>query len=1230
MGLGDLVFEQAKKGPEASTGFADEVLNAAGQLPQEAPQPEPRPASPYFGDIINERLATGTVNTPELKFREKWSKMPWWYRMARYPLGILDVAQLPGDLARSVLYDINAREPGQPLETLRLLSWKNLSRYAPWGDTPKYVAPGSEIAKSMGVPEDKAGIAGTALEILLDPLIILDGIAATGTRLTAREASRLTMKKLGREVFTPEEMIKAARELEDVGDTESATLIRLAARQRALGKLYSPAEWIPEPTRKAVAKGLTWALDRIPSPFSQEVAIGTSGATRRERLSILEAFINPQVGKAAKLKGTPHEEAIAKIYGRADVTKIPKGGEAEFVPSGLSLAKNYSEEIAMEVISNAREVVDIFEKYTGRSPLADKETYRLFSKWTTEWLDKLDADPAISKALMVSDKPIRSSKELRRLFDSSKFKQELYDRIKVYAAQKGLDARKLYDGVRAASMRQLQSALKVGWVVSGMPDFYKTIDKVVESTGRSPFDVSQALFKKAMGYNLNKKEEDLYLVFREFWKENGGAYATVDPLTYIKNVSNGYYRRAMGINLMNPQQVRAFVEDLASGTKWYPSSQLGADRFLSAAEKYLNPEDVDRLAGFLYAYGDGPLTPRMIEEQLGIPADKIIQAANDAQIDDLGRGYLEKLQRDLENLSGKRPKAGLFGRSVFRTRKVAEEDIENYLPLLQTEERGAALAVAAHRAISGQTLLRTVGDALDEAGLVFSRPYDPVRMVDKWGEKLMYVPEDPIFGPLAGKYIPRYAGMTIMKAVQTGDPGVYSMLLNKLRMGWLSSPNTISRNVTGGLIMMRAVGIPYTEQAKYLREAVRDVRKVYELGDPKILGEGAEYLNMYETGTLAREAYDDIETSLNRMLSAAIDKDKGRWRAAMDDLDKKVEKVIQGGPLFGYFQFSEDAMRVATFKWVRDRLLRRGYSKEEAGKAAAAAANNILFDYADQPPAIEWFRKTGLMLFPSFFGFNVGRTANIILKRPAAVQFQARLSGATQQLLDERDRELASRAAQDAWWGNEVPIMLPIPGSDDRFWVIPMRNIIPQLQALDWQGQISEPLLGGIAQRLIDAWYAHTSGEGVGPISQRYGQQVYTPGAPLGTRVYETTRYLAEGYVPSWMRTAKQSLDALLKTYRAPNADSLMQTMGKEYGFSKEFAARKLAGWPVYQKSRAGLVRDIGIANWKLQQELNDLQKRIRRADQVGDEAERERLIKYYLKLREKIVKDEQFRMEVP
>jgi len=183
---------------------------------------------------------------------------------------------------------------------------------------------------------------------------------------------------------------------------------------------------------------------------------------------------------------------------------------------------------------------------------------------------------------------------------------------------------------------------------------------------------------------------------------------------------------------------------------------------------------------------------------------------------------------------------------------------------------------------------------------------------------------------------------------------------------------------------------------------------------------------------------------------------------------------------------------------------------------------------------------------------------------------------------------------------------------------------------MEWEGQIAEPLLGGVAQRLIDAWYAHNSGTGFGPYSQRFGARVYTPGATPGRQLYETSIYMAMGYAPGYIRTIKQVGDALVNTWRAPNADRLMQAMGKEYGFGPEFLARKVAGVPIYKKSTTGLLRDIGIDRWKFDRKLEDLRKQMMNAARVGNMKEYERLRNMLLKLRQGRIEEELFRREVP
>lgn len=1170
-----------------------------------APAEQPSPQAGKWSDLAQQ---TNSPIAPSAK-EELKKQMPWWYRAVTFGTGLLEPLQAAGDLLRSGVYDLLVRRPGERSEFLKTLS--QLPIYAPWGDKPERVAPGDVMAERLfGAKGTTKNAAGFVLELLVDPFVFAD----IGGTLLARGAEKGAVKfaarasdMLGREVKASE-LLRAADQFDVLGDDAMAEISRLAAQHAFGKKLRSPALFIPEPARVAIGKTLVNLMDKVPSPFWIEY-VGEKGVYKH-RLSLAEATLTPQALSAA-YADTPMGEAMRRLYGAADVTDIARG-EVNATPAILDRAKQKALHFNALALEAIKAVPETFKKYTGLSPTSAPNVYDIWSKSTAELLDNLMSGPKLVRDMLESGK----KPDVAELLDFSKGQSEYYERLKKIAKLYGADEEALFKAGMDVAKRQLEITTELGWTLSGMDDYNKLIDRVAKSVGADKSEVAIVAWKKAFNRKLSENEEKVFEAMKEAWnKDPVMKFYSVNPLTYLQNVADGYFRRVMGINIQDENFMRGFLETVRGGTRWVPAQDIRADEFVDALERIAGKEQADKVADFLHAYGDGTISPEMIEHYTGVPSDAIVKTMREVVTKDMTRELKRKITAALEGgtYAGKRPAASLIGKKLFGPRKVEEEELAKWLPLARLEERAAGMAAAGRRAISGQEVLRVMWRELGTYGLIGNTP-DALKRVGV--RNAVKIPPKEIYGPLAGKYIPRYFADQILRAVQSGDIGVFRRALNNLRVMFLANPGTIARNIGGGVTAMHAAGLKPQEIVTYGQKAARDMREIMKTRDLRALGPGWEQLKLYGEGDMAAEAGDILLRGLEDIMKKA-GKPTNALQAAMEQWGNTAKNLFTGKPLFGVFQMSEDVMRVTTFYALRDRFLREGIDKNTAGILAAQYANNILFDYSNQPYMVQWLKRWGLGLFPSFPYFNLSRTASLIAKRPVSVSTVARISTASDQFLPEKDRRQASYIINDMWLRDEAPVLITT-GEPGRFVAVPIKYMFPQLAGSDlFTDSLGEMAGGGIFQTLIDISAALYTGEGKGPYGERYGKEVFSPAldrTPL-QRGLKSLEYAASGYAPGHLRLLKDAAVNMTKFYRSDHPEILSRVYADDYGYGAGKVIAKAFGFNPKELGPANYIENWQRTDWEFDKKQQELSRKLREAIVAGDKGRATALWKQKIEL---------------
>ena len=494
-----------------------------------------------------------------------------------------------------------------------------------------------------------------------------------------------------------------------------------------------------------------------------------------------------------------------------------------------------------------------------------------------------------------------------------------------------------------------------------------------------------------------------------------------------------------------------------------------------------------------------------------------------------------------------------IGAQKWQERKVPEEALGAYLADAGLQERMIAYAQAAGRTIRSQEFIRSAYGELKNAGLIFDKPPPVVkgkRLFDKYGVEYIKVPNDPdLWGPLAGKFIPRYVADPMLKVVEIGDAGWATSALSAWRQMALSSPDTVARNIESGIDMMLRAGITPTELSVALKQVVPDYMKFLRTGKPVHFGPGWEYLNLYAEGKLYGEALERADEEFLKQFVNLGGKN------VIAKLGEGVKNVVQNHPIspLVWFERSEDIMRLAAYKVAFNRLVKAGVSADEAGRAAAHVANNILFNYANQPAMTTYLRRYGLAAFPAFPYFNISRTWRIATERPLTINISDyavnSLNVASANDPDELRRRFA--LVHGTYMQNEKPLIAKV---GDKYYYIPLSQII-STSATDPTQTINEVATLGLMRTALSLLYTAMNEGETPPWEAKYGRKVYDPYETTFGKLIQSAKFAGQQAMPGLPRKVGDLAGAAYHAMIGDvNNDLYFSVMGKNYDKTVEEA----------------------------------------------------------------------------
>lgn len=639
-------------------------------------------------------------------------------------------------------------------------------------------------------------------------------------------------------------------------------------------------------------------------------------------------------------------------------------------------------------------------------------------------------------------------------------------------------------------------------------------------------------------------------------------FADLNLNSYLRSLNEGHLRRSFGV-FMDERTFNNYMASLTAG-RLMPSSVLDENKLLGELKKQGFSVEADLINDYVQTLRGTAMsrevstTPgmglivrreRLLAHLLENGVDpRQAQGALDALTGMTNsrayQAFVEKVRTKLEDYRQlfEEPAEGSGG--FLRARQDLPEDMLEVLaeianPLISIEESTRF----GRRRIETTDYMRRVYDIALKAGLVSDSYREGLSAVALRGSRL--------YGPFQGKYMHPAVERFITRALRRADfrtDGSLQQLTAFIRGGYLAGPNILNANISGGLTTSAYLGLnPFAmlgEMAGVLRDMARRERGVIStipdmdellqfiplnltrMGDIAEVERGVRELRRSITGRTSnalREGIDRLGSALRTFVDNPAELVMGQ-RAAGAEVTRR-ELFARGlGATFGLqgFTTSETVMKLAAFRLAR----RQGYTISEAAEMARLST----FDYSELPDLLDAGRRAGVLLFPGFSYFILGRTVGGLLRRPGVVGASNRLPDAIvdAQGIDE-DTKNTIVASMEPWLQNDIGIPVrsrELPDGGTTYSMFPYAAFIPGLSwtqgALGPVTPFGESLsnLGLMGPGIVDPLTAIMTGSGEGPLGARYGQQVFLPGQPLEDQVAQVMGYFYNSFAPATMRRA--------------------------------------------------------------------------------------------------------------
>jgi len=649
----------------------NDLLKPAEQEYQDTPPPKPpggvndllEPAGVGFEAAMD--LSSFMQSSPELRADVARKKESLLIKGLRFVGSLLEPALLPGDALRAVIYDTFYRQPDE--ESALGQVWKNILTYAPWGEQPEEVASFRDVLRDKyGVEGATASVLGTALDIVLDPTVLVAGWGKAAN-IAARSAAKEAIN-LGIDVSRMR-AADLARVIERMEPGPIKEQLEVAYKIKRKPELLTPAGFVeaavPETVRSSLQKAVIDYADNLPylKRIRQRKIVSEESVSEKPGKLVEEAVEEPLAKSvlpdstywALKTTGTPHEEAARAIHGVYDVfspgrpdLKVGLKNEAEFLAKRI---RSIGEFATVDLHNTIR-------KTFGRDPKEIPHFYAEFDRALGQLIDKLGPGDAAKLAIALRD--AHSLDEVMNLLPKYKlgndklFKDTL-ERLRKLARAYNLPENKVDEALENGLRIAWSAHAIMGYYLSGMHKLDEVINELtpeIEKIAKRHnvwFDYAgakkpdkeallsfayQSIFDSARGKELSPAQVELINTLKQEWsKRKLDEIFAVSFEDYIKSLDSGYLRRIVPLKSRSEEEfVESVMDAMERGVRWFKAKNLEASELVDKVRQRLGNEAADKLEAHLAVRGDGAINTLELAEITGSNPETITRILSELDV----------------------------------------------------------------------------------------------------------------------------------------------------------------------------------------------------------------------------------------------------------------------------------------------------------------------------------------------------------------------------------------------------------------------------------------------------------------------------------------------------------------------------------------------------------------------------------------------------------------------
>lgn len=1052
----------------------------------------------------------------------------------RFLSGAFEWLQLPSDM---LITGTTAALKGEnPVEALGRIEY---SKYAPFGQAPNRPYSGEDMAKTLGLEGNAARWVGFGIDLFYDPLL-----AGSWIRTAGRVASGLGAKGVAQKIFQAANRTDQFLSLSNVKlpAPVSNYLTRQVERVATFGLRIPENTW----------EGGTWkTLGEWLLPAGRvsyrDAFHGGTGRADELVLAQRKAMADAQVLAERALEAANRTREIVQKYDPTFRLTL----EESLRLATRSVAKantKYAPDIADALMARAYDFVDkralSVENVALRNP-------------------KVSAPlPGITPPLIGAGKePFEiAEKELRKPLTEKAYNVHV-EELRKLAQQRGLDPDEVANDFRQmvgelitadvliSSKLSMVDALRGSFIYNAVhrimdlqkgagmvPNQNDALNKALDmwqeviAAGLRGDDVKSMRFgftftQGAQGVApvrvRGQTQNAVYLNAQDLFGELV-KLPNLDISTFFKKLSEGHLRRTYGMFVDFDEWVRAIRHGAVVPSKIIEDTTLTAlERAGFGNETNLVREYIDllvasrpergvairqsRLASYLVSKGvPAERTREFIGELIKALTPRLDKEAEAAA--NIARSHAKPLgMLQIRGLAG-----GAFEKREDLTAEVLERLGELVDPIVSIEESGRI----GRQVFETQDFLRSIYQYADTAGLIGHSRVQP-----NW----VYLPENStLLGPMAGKWVHPWIKKEIYNAIQApieNRPTILRRFQSAVSANLLAGLNVTTANVIGNILLAALYGYSPLDVVPEIARAARDWRKQGDKFEDLLeLHERVPIFTSLVGNELIQHLNLDKWDSLGLRKPVSMEQIYNNVMAGMQEFAKAPfgQKWL-GTELFAQM---EDLTRLAVYRIAKRNFMAQGMSKLEAIEEAAQEARFVTFDYASLPELLKVARNLGVVMFPGFPYFVVGRTLRAVAERPGTVAAIERLPEAIWNALGPNDdpEKYALYASLDSWM-RDGEQMVPLWKDDKGRWhVMPISQLTPTGAFLDERFWGLETL-GGVYRPIVDALAAITTGTGKAYLGQRYGQKVFNQSSDPMQRLKEIAGFLWNNYAPTFARS---------------------------------------------------------------------------------------------------------------